>query len=78
VGAGIASAYATLGLARGASTEQIGIAYRNLARIHHPDKVANEPREVREESERRMKEINAAHTLLRRSGNGFAEGARVG
>ena len=67
-GAGMASAYAALGVARDASTEQIGAAYRKLARIHHPDKVANEPPQVREESERRMKEINAAHTLIRRSG----------
>jgi hypothetical protein len=69
-GAGMASAYATLGVARWASTEQIGVAYKNLARIHHPDKVVDEPPQVREESERRMKEINAAHTLLRRSGKG--------
>jgi DnaJ-class molecular chaperone len=70
----MASAYATLGVARWASTEQIGDAYRNLARIHHPDKVVDETPQVREESERRMKEINAAHTLIRRSGNGFAKG----
>ncbi len=74
----MASAYATLGVARGASTEQIGVAYRKLARTHHPDKVANEPREVREESERRMKEINAAYSLLKFQRPGSAEGERVG
>ncbi len=76
-GAAIASAYATLGVARGASKEQIGAAYRKLARAHHPDKVANEPPRVREESERRMKEINAAHSLLKLQRPGSAEGAKT-
>ena len=77
-GAGVASAYATLGVTRGASRDQIGAAYRKLARAHHPDKVANEPSQVREESERRMKEINAAYSLLKLQGPGPAEGVRVG
>ena len=76
--AAIASAYATLGVGRGASRDQIGAAYRKLARAHHPDKVANEPSRVREESERRMKEINAAYSLLKLWGPGPAEGERVG
>ena len=74
----IASAYATLGVGRGASRDQIGAAYRKLARAHHPDKVANEPGRVREESERRMKEINAAYSLLKLQGPGPDEGERVG
>jgi DnaJ-domain-containing protein 1 len=64
-----------LGLADGASPDEIGAAYRQLARAHHPDKVANGPREVREESERRMKEINAAYSLLRHA---FGERPRRG
>jgi hypothetical protein len=55
-----------------------GAAYRRLARAHHPDKVENEPPQVKEDSERRMKEINAAYSLLKRRGNGSAEGARAG
>ncbi len=50
-------------MAPGASTEQVAAAYRKLARLHHPDKVANESPEVREASERRMKEVNAAYAL---------------
>ena len=61
----VASAYAVLGLTRGSSARQVGAAYRNLARAHHPDKVANESREIREDSERRMKEINAAYSELK-------------
>ncbi len=64
------TAFRILGVAPGASREQIGAAYRKLARAHHPDKVANEPREVREASERRMKEINAAYALLKHPENG--------
>ena len=64
------TAFRILGVAPGASGEQIGAAYRKLALLHHPDKVANEPRAVREASERRMKEINAAYALLKRPGNG--------
>ena len=67
-----------LGLADGASQDEISAAYRRLALAHHPDKVANGPREVREESERRMKEINAAYSLLKLQGPGSAEGERVG
>jgi DnaJ-class molecular chaperone len=64
------TAFSILGVAPGASREQIGAAYRKLARLHHPDKVANESLEVREASERRMKEINAAYALLKHPGNG--------
>jgi DnaJ domain len=41
-----------LGVSRDASAEQIGDAYRNLVRQHHPDKGGDE---------RRMAEINAAY-----------------
>ncbi len=67
-----------LGLADGASPDKISAAYRRLARAHHPDKVANEPQQVREESERRMKEINAAYSLLKLQRSGSTEGERVG
>jgi hypothetical protein len=64
--ASLASARKLLGVAKGASAEQINAAYRKLARTHHPDKVANLEPEVRENSEQRMKEINAAYALLKR------------
>ena len=43
--------------------------YRKLARTHHPDKVANLEPEVREYSEQRMKEINAAYAEFKRQWN---------
>jgi DnaJ-class molecular chaperone len=62
----IASAYMTLGVSKGASMEEISAAYKKLARAHHPDKVAMLEPEERLSSERRMKEINAAYTELKR------------
>jgi hypothetical protein len=62
----IASACATLGVKKGASISEISAAYKDLARVHHPDKVAMLKPEEREASERRMKEINAAYAVLKR------------
>jgi DnaJ-domain-containing protein 1 len=62
----IVSAYMTLGVSKGASMEEISAAYKKLARAHHPDKVAMLEPEERVSSERRMKEINAAYTELKR------------
>jgi DnaJ-class molecular chaperone len=66
-------------VSNGAGVEEISAAYRKLARTHHPDKVANLEPEVREYSEQRMKEINAAYAEFKRQWNDQAtEGTRVG
>ena len=72
----LASARKTLGVEKGASAEQIGAAYRDLARTHHPDKVASLEPEVSEYSEQRMKEINAAYAELRGRGGSIVRGRR--
>jgi hypothetical protein len=75
----LATARRALGVSKGAGVEEISAAYRKLARTHHPDKVANLEPEVREYSEQRMKEINAAYSELKRQWNDPAtEGTRVG
>jgi molecular chaperone DnaJ len=51
--------YATLGVSRGASAEEIKKAYRKLARLHHPD--ANPGDEAAEE---RFKEVQNAYDIL--------------
>jgi molecular chaperone DnaJ len=51
--------YAALGVARGASAEEIKKAYRKLARKHHPDVNPGNKR-----SEERFKEISAAYDVL--------------
>jgi DnaJ-domain-containing protein 1 len=74
----LARARKTLGVGKGASVEQIGAAYRELARTHHPDKVASLEPEVREYSEQRMKEINIAYAELKREWNNrTSEGAHT-
>jgi DnaJ-domain-containing protein 1 len=72
------TALEVLGLGSKASPAEMLAAYRRLARIYHPDKVAGESQEVRDSAERRMKEINAAYSLLKRRGNGSGGAARVG
>ncbi len=52
--------YATLGLARGASIEDIKKAYRKLAMQYHPDRNPED-----KTSEHRFKEINEAYDVLK-------------
>ncbi|WP_431267424.1 J domain-containing protein [Dankookia sp. P2] len=51
--------YATLGLSRDATAEQIRAAYRKLAKQHHPDLNPGN-----KGAEDRFKAISAAHDLL--------------
>lgn len=56
--------YATLGLEKGASVEEIKKAYRKLSMQYHPDKVRHLGDEFRAIAEEKMKEINAANDYL--------------
>jgi len=51
--------YATLGLAKGATTEQIKKAYRKLALQYHPDKNPGD-----KQAEERFKDISEAYAVL--------------
>lgn len=51
--------YETLGVARGASPEEIKQAFRKLARVHHPDVAKNKTA-----GEAKFKEINEAYEVL--------------
>ena len=53
--------YATLGVSRNASDSDIKRAYRNLARRHHPDVVAEDDKH---QAGVRFKEINEAYAVL--------------
>lgn len=51
--------YQTLGVARGASSQELKSAYRNLAKKHHPDKNSNDKK-----AEAKFKEISRAYDVL--------------
>ncbi len=53
--------YEILGVARGASIDEIKKAYRELALRHHPDRV---PAEHKKEAEEKFKEISEAYAVL--------------
>lgn len=61
----IRSAHQILGIEIGSSPEQIVAAYRQMAKMYHPDRVANLAPEFIELAEERMKEINAAYEVLK-------------
>ena len=65
---GTRRAHQVLGVPLGASWQEVSQAYRKLALLHHPDRVAGMGLGARGYSEERMKEINAAYDELRRSG----------
>jgi hypothetical protein len=56
-----------LGVEPGASPDEIKVAWRALARRHHPDLTGDDP-EVARRATRRIAEINAAYAALTRAG----------
>ena len=64
-----------LGVEPGATPDAIKVAWRALARRHHPDLTGDDP-EVARRATRRMAEINAAYAALTRAGK-TVEGRRA-
>jgi hypothetical protein len=60
------SPYEVLGISVSASKEEVRIAYRKMASLYHPDKVAHLAPEFREMADRKMKEINTAYGAIRK------------
>jgi len=56
--------YTILNVSRNATQAEITAAYRKLAQMYHPDKVAGLAPEYSEIAERKMKDINAAYERL--------------
>ncbi|MCY4471632.1 MAG: co-chaperone DjlA [Kistimonas sp.] len=65
-------AYATLGVARGASPQEIKKAWRRRMSEHHPDKLVSKglPEEMMQMAKRKTQEIQAAYDLIRQQGKG--------
>lgn len=63
------SPWEVLHISPGASADEIAAAYRKIAQLYHPDKVAGLGAELRELAEQKMKEINAAYESLRTNRN---------
>jgi DnaJ-domain-containing protein 1 len=58
--------YKILDIATNASWDEISVAYKKMAQMYHPDKVAGLAPEYQEIAEKRMKILNAAYEQLRR------------
>lgn len=57
--------YRELGLTREASDAEVDLAYRRLISQYHPDKVAGAAPELREQAEKRARQINAAYDRIK-------------
>lgn len=69
-------AWQVLGLAEGASREEVSLAYRELAQMLHPDKFGENTR-LRARAEQQMRRINEARdVLLKGGGRASHSGAR--
>lgn len=57
-------AYRMLGLAPGATADEVKTAYRDLAQVWHPDRFPDNNR-LREKAQQNLQRINEAYALLR-------------
>lgn len=67
-------AYEILDLTPGAPLEEVKAAYRDLAKVWHPDRYQHEPPRLRERAERKLKQITLAYRAILAAGPG-ASGA---
>ena len=58
--------YVVLGIAAGASDEELELAYRRRMSEYHPDRVASAAKEIRDMADRRAREINQAYDRIKR------------
>jgi DnaJ-domain-containing protein 1 len=58
-------AYGVLGLTEEATDAEIDLAYRRLMAQYHPDRLAGAASELREQAERKSREINGAYDRIK-------------
>jgi DnaJ-domain-containing protein 1 len=58
--------YRVLGVPEAATWEEITVAHRRLAKLHHPDRLVDSTAEELGRSEARIRDLNIAYTELRR------------
>ena len=59
----LSNCHAVLGVAEGASAQEIKVAYRDLAKVWHPDRFAHDAR-LQQKAQEKLKEINEAYEQL--------------
>lgn len=59
----LSKCYELLGVAPGVSAQELKAAYRDLAKVWHPDRFAHDPR-LQQKAQERLKEINEAYDQL--------------
>jgi DnaJ-domain-containing protein 1 len=62
----VEAAMTVLGVTPEVTLEQVTTAYRHMAQMYHPDKTVGLGPELQKLADERMKEINAAHQVIRR------------
>jgi curved DNA-binding protein CbpA len=58
-------AFKILGLDPTMDGRKVRAAYVRLARIYHPDRFADQPEDVRDEADRRMRQVTASYEYIR-------------
>ncbi len=66
------SPWEVLGIAEGASLDEIKAAYRDVCRRQHPDRLVDAPASVREAASAAMAMANAAYQVLRAAARNWA------
>ncbi len=60
------NAYVILGIQKSASDEEVKMAYREMAKKYHPDKVAHLGEEVKKAAEEKFRNVNDAYDLIKK------------
>ncbi len=60
----LGNCYEILGLDRGASSEEVKQAWRDMVQVWHPDRFTQNPR-LRQKAQEKLKEVNEAYEALR-------------